>query len=189
MRTSHHRATISRIAILLAFVLAIPIGTYGQWREDNEEVPDTAWARHEGQFGAMLFLSDQPEEFLHAWNQPTEGVSIQTTDTVPRGVPIVALVFFTGCAPDSDGLCNASVDFTVLKPDGSEYSRHEDADLWKRKPGMEEGALQLSADYISVVIEPDDPLGLYEVQVTAYDLNANIKLELVQHFTATDKSE
>lgn len=189
MRPIHYMTPALRIAVLLALFFAIPTDIHGQWREDNEAAPDNDWAKHEGQFGAMLFLSDKPEAFLNAWNQPTEGVPIQTTDTVPRGVPIVAFVVFTGCAPDNAGLCNASIDFTVLKPDGSEYSRHEDADLWKSKPAIEEGALQLSADYIGVVVEPDDPLGLYTVQVTAHDRNANIKLGLVQHFTATEKSE
>lgn len=180
---------IPRAGTLVALFLILVANVQGQWREGAKDVPDTAWSKHKGRFGAMLLLSDKPEEFLKGWAQPTEGVPIQTTDTVARGVPIVAFVIFTGCEPDDKGQCNASVDFIVLKPDGSEYARFEDKDLWKHKPAVEENALQLAADYIGVVIEPDDPLGQYEVQVTTRDLNANIRLDLKQSFRVTESGE
>jgi hypothetical protein len=182
-------AVILRSGTLLALFLASPVAVHGQWREGGEVVPDTAWSKHQHRFGAMLLLSAQPEIFLEAWAQPTEGVPIQTADTVPRGVPVVAFVLFTGCEPDDQGLCNASVDITVLRPDGSVYSRFEDADLWKMKPAIAEGALELAADYVGVVIEPDDPLGRYTFRVTVRDLNAGITLDLEQHFTAIATGE
>ena len=54
---------------------------------------------------------------------------------------------------------------------------------------MEDNHLQLAVDYIGVVIEPDDPLGQYQVRVTARDLNANLSLDLKQGFTAIEETE
>lgn len=178
----HHRAVVAALAIGAVAIV------HGQWRDNGEEVLDTSWSKHSGEFGAMLLLSDKPEDFLETWDQPTDGVLIETTDTVARGVPIIAFVLFTGCAPDDKGLCNASVDFVILKPDGSEYDSFKDKDLWKNKPTTKKNWLQLSADYVGVIIEPDDPLGQYTVRVIARDLNANESLDLTQEFTATESA-
>lgn len=174
---------------LLCFVCVLVISSflsYAHSEKDGAEIADDSWSKQKDRFGAMLFLSDKPDEFLEAWDQTTKGVSIHTTDTISRGVPIVAFVIFVGCKPDDEGLCNATVDFTVLKPDGTEYASFKDKDLWKNKPAMEEDALQLSADYIGVIIEPDDPLGRYEVRVLVRDHNADVSLELKREFTATE---
>lgn len=133
----------------------------------------------------MLLLSDEPDSVLRTWATPSAGVPVKTADTITRGVPIVAFVFFAGCKPDESGLCNASADFTILKPDGSVYESFSDRDLWKRKPAPPDGMLRLSAEYVGVVIEPEDPLGRYGVWVSVHDLNANTTLELRQTFTAT----
>ena len=139
----------------------------------------------ENGFSAVLLLSDNPDEVLRSWTTPTASVPVRTTDTVPRGVPIVAFVFFSGCQPDENGLCNASADFTILKPDGSVYERFTDRDLWKRKPAPPEGMLRLSAEYVGAIIEPGDPLGRYEFRVSLHDLNASTTVELKAVFTAT----
>ena len=146
---------------------------------------DRAWSKSDNGFSAMLLLSDEPDDVLRTWATPSAAVPIKTADTIARGVPIVAFVFFTGCRPDESGLCNASADFTILKPDGSVYASFSDLDLWKRRPAPPDGMLRLSAEYVGVVIESEDPLGEYEVQVSVHDLNADTTLELRRAFTAT----
>jgi len=150
-----------------------------QWSESNPH--------RENKFSAVLLLSDNPDEILRSWMTPNPRVPERTTRKITRGVPIVAFVFFTGCKPDEKGLCNASVDFTVLGPDGSVYEQATDRDLWKQKPAPPFGTLRLSAEYVGVVIEPDDPLGTYEVQVSIRDLNAGETLDLSRTFMATDE--
>ena len=147
--------------------------------------PEPEWSKSRNGFSAMLLLSDEPTDVLRSWETPRAGVPVRTADTITRGVPIVAFVFFTGCKPDENGLCNASADFAIFKPDGSVYESFSDRDLWKRKPAPPDGMLRLSAEYVGVVIEPEDPLGEYEVQVSVHDLNAGTTLELRQAFTAT----
>lgn len=134
---------------------------------------------------AVLMLSDQPDKVLSGWANQSTDVDVQTTDRIARGAPIVAFVYFTGCRADTNGLCNASADFTILRPDGSVYESFSDRDLWKQKPAPPEGTLRLSAEYVGVIIEPDDPLGRYEFRVLVHDLNAGTHLELRQAFTAT----
>ncbi len=146
---------------------------------------DPEWSKSANGFSAMLLLSDEPDDVLRTWATPSTGTPVRTVDTITRGVPIVAFVFFAGCRPDESGLCNASADFTILKPDGSVYESFSDRDLWKRKPAPPDGTLRLSAEYVGVVIEPEDPLGKYEVWVSVHDLNADTTLELRQAFTAT----
>jgi hypothetical protein len=139
----------------------------------------------EERLSAVLVLSDNAEDVISSWATQTVSVPVRAVDTIARGVPIVALVFFTGCRPDENGLCNASADFTILRPDGSVYAEFADRDLWKRKPAPPDGTLRLSAEYVGAIIEPDDPLGRYEVQVSVHDLNAGTTLELRKAFTAT----
>ena len=136
-------------------------------------------------FSAILLLSDKPADVLRAWQTATAGAPAQAVDTISRGVPIVAFVFFTGCTPDKNGLCNASVDFTIHRSDGSVYASFSDRELWKGKPAPPEGTLRLSAEHVGVIIEPEDPLGRYEVRVSVHDLNAGTTLELRQALTAT----
>jgi hypothetical protein len=136
-------------------------------------------------FSAILLLSDEPADVLRSWSSPDAAIPVHRTDTITRGVPIVAFVFFWGCQPDERGLCNASADFTILKPDGSVYESFSDRDLWKGKPAPPDGTFRLSAEYVGVVIEPQDPLGCYEFRVTVHDHNAGTTLELMQAFTAT----
>jgi len=147
--------------------------------------PEPGWTKSANGFSAMLLLSDEPDDVLRSWSTPNAAVPVQTADTIARGVPIVAFVFFAGCEPDKHGLCNASADFTIRKPDGSEYESFSDRDLWKGKPAPPHGMLRLSAEYVGVVIESGDPLGEYEVQVSVHDLNAGTTLDLRQAFTAT----
>ena len=145
-------------------------------------VPDESWRKSKDDFGALLFLSDKSEEFLTAWTNATPGVSAQTTTTVHRGVRLVPFVLFIGCQPDANGLCNASFDVQVLKPDGSDHFSTSDLELWRDKPAPPESVLGLSVGYVEINIERDDPLGEYLVHINARDANAKIGLELEQRF-------
>ena len=151
-------------------------------------VPEPTWTQSKDGFSAMLVLSDEPDDVLRTWEGPeiVEPSPVRVADTIARGVPIVAFVFFAGCEADDYGMCNASVDFTILRPDGSEYDRFSDRDLWKGKPAPPAGMLRLSAEYVGVVIEPGDPLGQYEFKVSVHDLVAGTTLDLRHTFTAID---
>ena len=65
----------------------------------------------DSQLSAILLLSDEPDDVLRSWTTPSSAEPVKVADTIVRGVPIVAFVFFMGCQPDAVGRCNASVDF------------------------------------------------------------------------------
>jgi hypothetical protein len=153
--------------------------------DDGFATPTPRASRSMDGFSATLLLSDAPDEVLQSWTAPTTvNAAVRTADTVERGAPIVAFVFFSGCLPDESGNCNASADFTILRPDGSVYENFSGRDLWKGKPAPPGGTLRLSAEYVGVVIEPGDPLGTYQVRVDVHDLNAGTTLPLREAFTA-----
>lgn len=172
-----------------AFVFGLVCATFGVLASTSPEIelPDHKWLAPEpSKFSVLLVLSDRPDEVLRGWKTRTRHLPDGTTRTIGRGRPIVAFVYFTGCEPDADGLCNATADFTILRPDGTVYESFESRDLWRHKPAPPEGTLGLAAEHVGVVIEPSDPLGRYEFRVTVHDLNGGTTLDLRQAFIATD---
>lgn len=181
---------MNRIAVLLiASIVGGSSLAHAQWFEAGEAVADTAWRKSAEGFGAMILLTSSPETFLAAWAEPSSpdyAPAIETTDHVARGVPIHAYVFFTGCTPDRQGSCDATTDFVVLRPDGSEYANIPGVELWQGKPPPEEGSVQLGPASVGVVIEPQDPLGEYTVKARVCDRLADNCLVIWQRFTAEE---
>lgn len=170
-----------------AVVALISVGLVtAEWKENGKIVPDTAWARSAGDFGAQLVLTDKPEELFAAWEKPGAVVLYSQTATAKRGAPIVGVVFFAGCAPDSKGACQASVRFTAYTPDGKPYGNPQEGELWVGKPPPEKGSMQLSVGNIGIVIEPADPLGVYKVKAEVVDKVAKKTLLLERTFTAVE---
>lgn len=181
--------TVLLLAGSLAAAKSVGRETKFDWDKPSLINPGPEWSKSKDGFAAMVLMSDNPDEVLESWASPTASIPVRTADRVTRGVPIVAFVFFSGCLPDKHGMCNASVDFTILEPDGQVYDQFENRDLWKGKPAPPEGMLRLSAEYVGAIIEPSDPLGRYQVIVSVHDLNAGTTLELKQAFTAIDAEE
>ena len=70
----------------IACLLVMPFVLGGTWKENGKPVPDTAWAKSDGDFGAQLVFTDKPDELFAAWEKPGP--------TATRGVPIVGVIFF-----------------------------------------------------------------------------------------------
>ena len=160
-----------------------------QWFEGGRPVQDREWRKSHKEFGVMLVLSSQPEEFLEAWDKPAApdyAPQLTSADRVARGQPIVAFVFFTGCRANDAGHCVSTTEFQVLRPDGSEYASLDRSELWTDKEPPVSRAVQLGIAYIGVVIEPDDPLGEYTVKAKVCDQVAGRCLTLLQRFTAAE---
>ena len=184
MRVSNRRSAL-RLAMAAALLIAAADpAPAGQWFRDGQRLPDQAWSKSEGDFGAMLVLSDEPEEFLTRWSRPTPGVSIRATGSVRRGVPLAPFILFIGCREGAAGLCSASFDLEVLKPDGTRFFRTDRLELWRGKPAPPAGALGLSIGYAEIELGPDDPLGRYVVRASVRDEFAGITLPLEQTFSA-----
>lgn len=170
-------------------VLSILLATNalgGNWKVDGKPVPDTSWAKSDGDFGAELVFTDKPDELFAAWEKPGPAVQISETPVAVRGIPIVGVIFFAGCAADARGLCNATVRFTAKTPDGKPWGDPIDAELWVEKPGPEKGQMQLSVGNMGIIIDPDDPLGEYTVRAEILDKVSKKKMKLERTFTAAE---
>ena len=181
MSASETRQRLLATALLVCLAGATPSG---QWFRDGERLPDQPWSKSLGDFAAMMVLSAEPDRFLDAWTQQTPGVSIRAASSLRRGVALATFILFIGCQQDAAGLCSASFDLEVIKPDGSSHFRTAGLELWRDKPAPPAGRLGLSVGYAEIVLEPEDPLGRYVVRVNARDEEAEIALTLEQTFNA-----
>ena len=166
-----------------AMVLAVLLLAAG-WKEHGKPVPDTAWAKSDGDFGAMLVFTDKPDALFAAWEKSGPAVLMSATPDAVRGVPIVAVIFFSGCAADEHGQCQATVRFTAQGPDGKPYGQPLTGDLWVAKPPPGKDQMQLSAGNMGIVIEPADPLGIYTVKAEIADQVGKKTMILERTFTA-----
>ena len=184
IRRSASRLALAGFLLGAATAVGAEASAGGQWFRDGQRLPDQPWSKSQGEFGALIVLSDEPEEFLARWSRPTPGVSIRATGAVRRGVPLAPFIIFIGCREGAAGLCAASFDLEVIKPDGTRLFRAERLELWRGKPAPPAGALGLSIGYAEIEVGADDPLGRYLVRADVRDEFAGITLPLEQTFNA-----
>ncbi len=171
------------VAAVVVIVACSLMTAYAQWREGGGAVPDTEWSKSDGDFGAMLLVTDDPDGFFERWNQPPSPdykPELTTASSATRGDVIVAVVIFTGCVANADGNCESTVDFKVLYPDGSLYADLERGELWMDKPATVPPYLQVSVANLGLKIEDDDPFGTYRIEAGVQDLVAKRQLKLRQ---------
>jgi hypothetical protein len=175
----------------LAPALVMLLGTLsaaaaGEWRVDGKIVPENAWSKSDDGFGARLILTDKPEELYATWQKQGAAVLFSETGRATRGLPLVAVIFFTGCAQDERGLCESTVRFTAFSPDGKPYGHPQGGDLWVRKRPPAKDGIQLGDANMGIVIEPKDPLGDYKVRAEIQDRIGKKTLVLERSFTAAE---
>lgn len=172
---------------VIAFAVVIAVGPIGaEWKENGKTVPDKPWMKSDGGFGAQLVLTDKPEELFAAWQKPGPAVIYSDSVVARRGLPIVAVVFFAGCAPNERGFCEANVRFTAYGPDGKPYGQPQKGELWTGKPPPPEGRVQMSVGNMGIVIEPKDALGAYRVEAEVVDWVVEKRMVLERTFTAIE---
>lgn len=175
------RFTLSFLAVLSG--LALPV--CAQWKRNFAPIADDAARKSSGDFGAQLFLTQDPQGFWEQWDRPPDPKNpprIVTADSGCRGDVVMGVVLFSGCKADEEGECRSLVDFKVLRPDGSVYADLPGGELWNR-PAMPTGYLQASVGNVAFRVEPDDPFGTYTIQATARDSVAGLALKLEAPFT------
>lgn len=172
------------VAVLL-FLFGVP--TPAQWREGGKVVPNKPWAKADGDFGATLVFTDKLDELFAAWEKPSPGVHLSETSTAMRGVPIVGIIYFTGCVANPQGDCELVGRFNTKTPSGKPWGDPIDADLWVDKPAPDKDSLQLSLGNLGIVIDPDDPLGVYKVSAEILDRVSKKKMVLEREFTAVER--
>jgi len=177
---------IRALCALCVFFLSIPLASAQTWKVGGESVPDSAWARSDGEFGAKLAFTDEPDDLFSSWEVASRGVAFSETSEAIRGAPIVGVIFFTGCGANERGNCEVTVTFTVQGPDGKPWGEAIEGELWVEKPQPGKGQLQLGVGNIGMIIEPPDRLGTYTVKAEIRDMVARKTMVLEKSFTASD---
>jgi hypothetical protein len=176
-------STPKTVFIALALTFVTPALVFSQGAAEGAATLDFSWQKEVEGFGARLVLSRQPDRFLAAWGaapSSEERRAIHNTEQAARGEPVVAFLLFTGCLHRATGLCDSTVSFTVLRPDGSVFASLELADLWKDKEVPPSQRPQLGATSLGVVVDGEDPLGVYTILARVCDAVAGWCLDLEQ---------
>ncbi len=169
---------------VLAIAIAVALGdtASAQWFVAGATAGDLDFAKSDGEFRAALFLTNRPKEFFEAWEKPTDPVQLLASNRATRGKPIETIVVFSNCQAGPDGLCDATVEFVVYRPDESVYGKTGKTELWLKKPPPARDAIQFGVQTLGVTIEPGDPDGEYRVETTVRDNVRGASLRLVQPF-------
>jgi hypothetical protein len=168
--------------LVVLWIAAGPVSA--QWYDTRTGMlePDAPWRKSIEGLGAALLLTRDIDAFLKEWDGTPSSYAptIKTASRAKRGDTVAAIVAFTGCRGAS-GTCNATVDFKVLKPDGSVYADLQGARAWA---GLSPKArvVVLSEAQLRIRIEPTDPLGEYIVLGTLRQLDTGRSLNLKQTF-------
>lgn len=176
----------NRIRVVVLWCAVIPLLCAGSWTQDGKPVPDSSWARIDGDLAVQLVLTDKPDDLFAAWVKPGPAVLLKETAKVVRGKPIVGVVFFSGCAPNPAGTCEATLRFMISGPDGKPYGNPRNGELWLGKAPPPKGQMRMGVSNIGAIIEPKDSLGAYTVVAEVLDKVSNKIVVLKRTFEAVE---
>ena len=157
----------------------------GHSLEDPAKGIEMEFMKAEQGFGAMLFFSDKPQQFVEDWNKPgaTADVSTSTSHSVARGTPCVAFIVFSGCGADKQGLADVVADISMFTPDGKVLGEQKAVEICQKRPAPPDKQLQLGAGTLGMILQPDDPAGTYEIHAKVSDRIKGVVLELKTKFS------
>jgi hypothetical protein len=124
------------------------------------------WRATDGNFMAMVFLSDKPKEVYSAWeNGPANKVKVSALPLVANGTPIEAIVLFSGCASDKNGNCNVVANWKIENSNGEVLGNVSSAPLWVNRTAPIPGQLQISEKGVGLVADINDKGYLIKAEV------------------------
>ncbi len=169
------------IGAVLFLILIGSSVTFSQWKQNGEHAADAPDRKDVRGFGGHLIVVENPRAFIQEWLKP-ETPKIKSATLVKRDETLGAFVLFAGCKTDAQGACNAEVDYTIYKPDGSLYDERKGQPLWKEQAPPPPN-VQLGKAILAFRLGKDNPTGEYKVKAKVSDLNADISFELETKFS------
>jgi hypothetical protein len=173
------------VATVLLMVTAAAASVLGRWQQDlqaGKPVADTEWRKSVDGLGVQLLLIDDEEAFLKEWTTTPEShvAMVKSVSRVKRGAVLTAVIVFSGCGRPN-GNCDATVDFTVLGPDGSVHGDVRGAAAWSG-PAPKPGIVVLSGAHLQMRIDRTRQLGEYTVHGTLRESHSKREVNLTQRF-------
>lgn len=174
--------------VLFALLIAlVPVAASAGWiNKSGERLPEADYRKAAGDFGAQLVFVSDERELFRTWAVPSESVEVKDIDAVAVNKPINAFVVFSGCAASSTGKCDVSMRFRVLAPDGTVYADTPPMEVWYDKPAPPPRMLELSVQYLKVIVEPHEQRGRYTVEAQVRDKTSGKVLNLKKAFNAAE---
>lgn len=137
------------------------------------------WRSSDGEFMAMVFLSDNPEEIYSDWeNGPANKVKFSELPKIANGKAFEAIVIFTGCTSDINGNCNVVANWKIETLAGDSLDEVSETPLWVNRKAPISGQLQISEKGLGIVASKEDKGYLINVQVK--DLVSGRSVNLIQ---------
>jgi hypothetical protein len=168
------------VFVSIFLILLCASSTSSQWKQDGKLVNDESDHKVLKGFGAHLLVVKNPREFVEMWKRP-ETPHIDPAKKVGFDESLGIIVLFGGCQKDSKDVCNAEVDFTIQKPDGSILVERLNQPLWKEMAPPQKN-IQLGRAIIALKTARSLPPGEYMVKAKVSDLNAEISFDLETKF-------
>jgi hypothetical protein len=185
-RTLGFTPTHAMRKLVSLLLLIAPLATLAGWiNKSGELLPESESRKAIGDFGAHMILVADDQQMFKVWRTPSETVNVSTVETVAVGGQANAFVVFSGCKPNKSGLCDVTVQFRVYQPNGKVYASTPPMEVWQGKRPPPGKMLELSVQYLKVVIEPTDLLGKYVVAAQVIDNTSGALLQLSAPFTAS----
>jgi hypothetical protein len=153
------------------------------WRGiGGKPVAETESMKSKDDFAGSL-LATTDEDWEKKWNTPAETTPILTqAGTIPYGKKIYILTFFANPKLDAQGKANVRCDIRLLAPSGKVGLEQKDTTCFAGAIQGSPYALRLAAPVVGFSGDPDDPSGIWTIEVALRDAVRNVELPLRTSF-------
>ena len=177
-----------RRAISLLLAISCVTASAAWVDKRGARLPDTTYRKSNGDLVAQMVFVEDEQDLFRTWSKPSESVNVKDIDAIAINSPINTFVVFGGCKPDTNGNCSVVMRFRVIAPDGKVYSETPAMEVWHEKKLPLNRSLQLSVDYLKIIVEPHEQRGKYVVNTEVRDNNAGSTVRLQKTFTAVERA-
>lgn len=181
-RTPHVNRKL--LTTLFAASLAWSSAHAGYWKDSKgNPIPDTESRRTVNEFGGSLLLTTD-QNWEQKWNTPAEMVpQFKETNAVTQGQKLFTLIFLANPKLNAIQESNVTCDLKVTNPEGSLAVDQKAAICLQQRLSGKPNNVYLAAPVIEFSGEPNDPKGVWKVEVSLKDNVRNVVLPLKATFT------
>lgn len=118
----------------------------------------------------FLMVPSAGDPAIDMWHRTLRhtALAIPEATSVYKGQPFQVVLVFQGFGLAEGGRAEVTYGLRIYGPDGQELLTDEDL-IGVQTDGLEPGVLALSATLVTLLFEPDDPFGRYQIEAMAHD--------------------
>ncbi|OGW85005.1 MAG: hypothetical protein A2987_03445 [Omnitrophica bacterium RIFCSPLOWO2_01_FULL_45_10] len=176
--------TIFFFALLLMFIFHPLHASESAWFANGKPSQDTENEKSKDGFGVQLWLTTDGNLY-EEWSKP-EVPEWTVTKRAKRNKPVYAVIIFINPPVNEKGECDISGDILIRQPDGKVYADIKDFKIWQNKPAPPKNNIGLAENDVTIMIENNDPLGIYTIDVLVKDRVKKITIPLHYEFIAEE---